>query len=256
MIVVRDSALAHDLHPSPNIGPRQAAGHPSLLILHYTGMPSAAKAIDWLARPESKVSCHYVIDEHGRITQMVAENMRAWHAGLSSWAGKNDINSASIGIEIQNPGHEHGYPDFPEAQMQAVAALSRDIVGRNGIAPAGVLAHSDVAPARKIDPGEKFDWAYLAKAGVGHWVEPVSLRPCGDNVGDSLPGSVVAEVQGLLARYGYGIGITGEMDAATLQVVRAFQLHFRPQKVDGCLDGSTLETLGRLIAALPGPSRA
>jgi N-acetylmuramoyl-L-alanine amidase len=255
VIVVRDSALVHDLHPSPNIGPRQADGLPSLLILHYTGMPSAAKAIDWLARPESKVSCHYVIDEQGRITQMVAEHMRAWHAGLSSWSGKTDINSASIGIEIQNPGHEHGYPEFPEPQMRAVAALSRDIMARNGIPPAGVLAHSDVAPARKIDPGEKFDWAYLARVGVGHWVEPAPLSS-EEGGSPALSPSKIVRAQALLARYGYGVQITGELDPATACIVRAFQLHFRPQRVDGVIDNSTHETLERLVAALPASLHA
>lgn len=252
MIEVRDSELVHELHPSPNIGPRRPGVRPSLLILHYTGMSSAEKAIDWLARPESKVSCHYVIDEHGRITQMVAEGARAWHAGLSSWAGETDINSASIGIEIQNPGHEHGYPEFPEAQMQAVASLSRDITSRNGIAPAGVLAHSDVAPGRKIDPGEKFDWAYLARAGVGHWVEPAPVADNDEGPAD-IGGACIAEAQALLARYGYGIDVTGELDPATSQVVRAFQLHFRPRRPDGRLDNSTMRTLERLVAALPAP---
>ena len=172
MTMKADSKLVDALHPSPNTGDRKKGSRPRLILLHYTGMPTAEKAIHWLAHPKSKVSCHYVIDDTGEITQMVPEGMRAWHAGVSHWAGETDINSASIGIEIQNPGHEHGYPDFPAEQMQAVAALCRDIAQRRAIRAESILAHSDVAPGRKIDPGEKFDWAWLAANGVGHWVEP------------------------------------------------------------------------------------
>ena len=152
-----------------------------MLILHYTGMPSCEDAIRCLASPQSGVSCHYVVDEDGAITQMVPEAFRAWHAGVSYWQGIEDINSCSIGIEIHNPGHDGAYPDFPDAQMAAVEALCLDIVDRNGIPPRRVLAHSDVAPRRKIDPGEKFDWAKLAQAGIGHWVEPADIT-CGDSL--------------------------------------------------------------------------
>jgi N-acetylmuramoyl-L-alanine amidase len=231
-----DSRLVTRVHAAANVEPRHAGAKPELLILHYTGMSSAAKAIDWLARAESRVSCHYVIDEGGRITQMVPERLRAWHAGVSSWHGKTDINSRSIGIEIQNPGHEHGYPDFPDAQMKAVLALSKDIVARHGMRPESMLAHSDVAPERKIDPGEKFNWAKLAKAGLGLCA--------------GAKGETVLKAQKLLAAYGYDTTATGEFDPKMAKVVRAFQLHFRPAKVDGRLDHSTLRTLERLVAAL------
>ena len=171
MIFKPDSPLVHALHPSCNAGDRRKGCRADMIVLHYTGMASADQAVKWLSDPRSKVSCHYVIDERGHITQLVAETQRAWHAGASHWAGETDINSASIGIEIQNPGHEHGYPDFPPEQMQAIAALCRDIAQRRGVPPERVLAHSDVAPGRKIDPGEKFDWAFLAKHGVGRWVD-------------------------------------------------------------------------------------
>jgi N-acetylmuramoyl-L-alanine amidase len=209
------------------------------------------RAIHWLTCTESRVSCHYGIDADGRITQMVAEERRAWHAGDSVWAGETDINSASIGIEIHNPGHELGYPDFPEAQMRAVERLCLDIVARNGIRPERVLAHSDVAPARKKDPGEKFPWDRLARAGIGLWVrsEPVDAADCGLGIGAAGPG--VAQVQAALRRYGYGIEATGELDATTAYVVAAFQRHFRPQRVDGRIDRSTIATLDRLLAALP-----
>lgn len=251
MILKPDSALVEAVHPSPNIGERRQGCRPRLIILHYTGMVSAERAIYWLAHPDSKVSCHYVIDELGAITQMVAEQARAWHAGASHWAGETDINSVSIGIEIQNPGHADGYPDFPCAQMQAVAALSRDIAARNAIAPEGVLAHSDVAPGRKIDPGEKFDWAWLAAQGVGHWVAPAPLD-CGDaGYAVGAKSRDIAEVQSLLRRYGYDTEPTGILDARTSTIVRAFQLHFRQQRADGRVDQGTLDTLARLVASLP-----
>ena len=192
MIAKADSGLVHELCPACNFGPRRAGMCPSILLLHYTGVASAAKAIDWLSRPDSRVSCHYVIDETGRITQMVAEEARAWHAGEASWAGESDINSASIGVEIQNPGHEMGYPDFPEPQLCAVEALAQDILSRHSIRPECVLAHSDVAPKRKIDPGEKFPWARLAAAGVGHWVEPAPLVDAEPGIGVGAAGPLFA----------------------------------------------------------------
>lgn len=245
-----------------------------ILLLHYTGMKSCERAIAWLADPRSKVSCHYVVDTDGTITQMVPEGLRAWHAGVSYWAGIDDVNSHSIGIEIHNPGHDDGYPMFPEAQMHAVIALCRDIVARNEIRPERVLAHSDVAPSRKIDPGEKFDWARLSRAGVGHWVEPAAPTDAvasDQNVAASSMNRAAEADQGrgteasshrevsraraLLAAYGYAIPLEGSADADFTTVVRAFQRHFRPQRVDGLLDASTLDTLERLVAALGQPAR-
>ncbi len=242
-----DSGVVASVHASANAGPRNNQSKPSILLMHYTGMPSAARAIDWLSRPESKVSCHYVIDTDGRITQMVPEALRAWHAGLSYWAGESDINSASIGIEIQNPGHEDGYHPFPRAQMRAVRDLALDIQRRHAIAPERILAHSDVAPLRKIDPGEKFDWRWLAQAGVGHWVAPVAIRAAERLASD--PG-LVSAASSLLAAYGYGVGVAGVSGPDLATVVRAFQRHFRPARVDGIVDRSTLETLERLLNAL------
>lgn len=244
-----DSALVSRLHPSPNIEARRDGLAPSILLLHYTGVATAAKAIDWLSRPESKVSCHYVIDEDGIVTQMVAEHLRAWHAGVSMWAGLTDVNSASIGIEIHNPGHDCGYPEFPTRQMQAVEALSRDILKRHRITSKCVLAHSDVAPGRKIDPGERFDWAGLAKAGVGVWVEPAPIDDCAPVFDPGCEGDAIREVQAELAAYGYGITPTGRHDADSVKVVAAFQRHFRQARVDGRIDRSTIETLDRLREA-------
>ena len=247
-----DSALVTQLHESHNIDERRGHLVPTLLILHYTGLPTVERSIEVLADPRCKVSCHYVVDVQGRITQMVAEEKRAWQAGVSYWAGETDINSASIGIEIQNPGHAGGYPDFPAAQMASVRDLCLDIMGRHPIPSAGVLAHSDIAPARKIDPGEKFDWAGLAAAGVGHWVRPEAVSLEGRKLGLGDAGTDVFSMQRRLASYGYGVPSHGEFDIATQYVVIAFQRHFRPARVDGCWDRSCSITLDRLLAALPG----
>jgi N-acetylmuramoyl-L-alanine amidase len=241
-----DTSLPADWRPAANQERRRDGEKPSILLMHYTGMASAERALHWLCVPESRVSCHYFIDETGHITQTVREEMRAWHAGEAFWAGDRDINSASIGIEIANPGHDAGYPDFPEAQMRTVEALSLDIVARHDIPPQRVLAHSDVAPHRKADPGEKFDWARLARAGVGHWVKPNSVE------GDAGfgPGDRSGEIKALqerLAAYGYEIAPSGHYCAQTEAVVIAFQRHFRPALVNGRADRSTLATLERLL---------
>jgi len=251
MTLAPDSRHVRRIHPSPNFGPRRHGLEPDLLLLHYTGLPTIERALDVLSRPDCKVSCHYVLDIDGTVIQMVPEAERAWHAGVAYWAGVTDINSCSIGIEIQNLGHGAGYPDFPEAQMVALEALCRDIVARNSIRPERVLAHSDVAPARKNDPGEKLDWRRLHRNGVGHWVEPVPPDPADHGLEIGQSGPIVSEAQTLLARYGYAIVPTGILDEPTAFVVTAFQRHFRPERVDGRIDGSTLATLDRLLAALP-----
>jgi N-acetylmuramoyl-L-alanine amidase len=248
MTAAPDSKLATEWRPSPNFEPRREGRVPDMLILHYTGMESCDGALDWLTREESKVSAHYLIDDAGRITQIVPEEMRAWHAGQSHWAGETDLNSCSIGIEIHNPGHDFDYSDFPEVQMQAVEALCLDILGRHVIPPARVLAHSDIAPGRKRDPGERFDWARLARAGVGLWVEPAALQDdAGFGQGDES--EAVAELQRGLQAFGYGVEVTSTYGKGLEQVVEAFQRHFRPARVDGRADRSTRETLARLLAA-------
>jgi N-acetylmuramoyl-L-alanine amidase len=244
-----DSALVHQVVAAVNREPRRGVARPTMLVQHYTGMTHAANAIRWLACAESRVSCHYVIDEGGRITQLVPERERAWHAGLSSWHGETDLNSASVGIEIQNPGHEDGYRDFPDAQIAAVIALSRDIIERHDIAPTRVLAHSDIAPMRKIDPGEKFPWDRLAAAGVGLFVPPSMPSIGGASLGPGDHGGGVRAAQALFARYGYDMPQSGAFDAQTEKVVCAFQRHFRPARCDGRLDLSTLATLERLLSA-------
>jgi N-acetylmuramoyl-L-alanine amidase len=211
-------------------------------------MSDAQKACDWLCNEASEVSCHYLVDEEGAIVQMVGEDKRAWHAGVSSWGEESDINSASIGIEIQNPGHGLGYSDFPAVQMQSVAALCQDIATRHRIKPKLVLAHSDVAPGRKIDPGEKFDWKFLHYKGVGHWVEPEPMSGGSYlQLGDS--GDPVTALQGLLKLYGYALDVDGFFSERTKVVVEAFQRHFRQVRVDGVADQSTVVTLHRLLSS-------
>ena len=246
-----DCKLVSDVAASPNFEPRAGGRRPDMLLLHYTGMQSSLAALARLRDPdEPRVSAHYFVDEDGTIIQLVPEASRAWHAGLASWAGESDVNSCSVGIEIVNPGHDFGYPDFPPHQIGSVIALCQDIIARRKIRAERVLAHSDVSPARKQDPGEKFPWQRLNLLGVGHWVEPT---PVADgpflNVGDC--GEEVSTLQMLLHEYGYGISVTGTYDAATRDVVAAFQRHFRPVRVDGVADASTQATLANLLAARP-----
>lgn len=237
--------------PSPNFGPRAEGAAIDILLLHYTDMKTAEAAIQLLSDPASQVSCHYVVAEDGTITQLVDEAHRAWHAGVSSWHGEGDINSRSIGIEIANLGHDHGYPDFPDAQIDAVIALACDICARHGIRPERILAHSDVAPARKRDPGEKFPWGRLASAGLGHFVEPEPIRG-GRFFSVGETGAPIEALQAMLALYGYPLQISGTYDQETELAVIAFQRHFRPERVDGIADSSTIATLHRLARSLSG----
>ncbi len=249
MSFVPDSPVAADVVASPNRGVRIGSGL-DMLILHYTGMPTADAAFERLRDPAAEVSAHYFVFEDGRVVQMVAEADRAWHAGAGAWAGVRDINSRSIGIEIAHPGHVGGLPPYPEAQIAAVMALARDIVVRRAIPAARVLAHSDVAPARKEDPGENFPWERLARAGIGHWVPPAPLRD-GRFFAEGESGQPIEALQAMLALYGYAQPITGAFDAAMAAVVTAFQRHFRPSRIDGVADSSTITTLRDLIAARP-----
>jgi N-acetylmuramoyl-L-alanine amidase len=213
-------------------------------------MPDANEALKRLCSPAAKVSCHYLVFEDGRTVQLVPEARRAWHAGVSTWEGMPDVNSRSIGIEIANPGHAGGLPPYPAVQIEAVTALCLDIVRRWRIRADRVIGHSDVAPERKDDPGELFPWDALYRAGVGHWVEPAPVRD-GRFYAFRDRGPAVRSLQAQLTTYGYGVPVTGVFDAATAAVVRAFQRHFRPARIDGAADPSTVETLANLIAARP-----
>jgi len=230
--------------PSPNHDSRNEAagalggGSPriDLLVLHYTGMQSAEAALDRLCDPAARVSSHYLVDEDGTLWRLVPEERRAWHAGISYWRGETGLNTASIGIEIANPGHEWGYRPFPEAQMQAVEELCRDIIARRRIPAHRIVGHSDIAPTRKSDPGELFDWPSLARAGIGLWPEPDGdlHRRRGRGVGIVERARALAD----LARIGYQVEPGSEAPA-----LAAFQRRFRPERWDGRLDG---ESSGRL----------
>jgi N-acetylmuramoyl-L-alanine amidase len=250
-----DSPLVEQVRPSPNHQPRRGVDRPDILLLHYTGMATTQAALERLCDPTAKVSSHYLVFEDGRVFQLVPESRRAFHAGESAWEGSTDINSRSIGIEIGNTGHDYGCPAFPDVQIQAVIGLCRDIVARWGIAPWHVLAHSDVAPLRKRDPGESFPWARLAAAGVGLWVEPAAMED-GQTLRPGDRGEEVARLQRRLAAYGYGITASGQYDAETQEIVAAFQRHFRPGQVDGIADVSTMRTLEALHERRGRPGHA
>jgi N-acetylmuramoyl-L-alanine amidase len=248
-----DTILASHTRLSPNHGERKDGKRARFIVLHYTGMKSAEAAIDWLCNPESQVSCHYMVDERGAITQLVPEALRAWHAGKGAWRGETDMNSASIGIEIQNRGHDLKQPKkrpppFPKRQIDAVLALVTDIATRNAIHPQDVIAHSDMAPRRKIDPGERFPWARLAKAGYGLWVRPSPIKgDTGFGLGHSGPD--VTALRRDLALLGFGIVQSDLFDDELRFALIAFQRHFRPKAVNGLADVSTLSTLRRLLRA-------
>lgn len=226
---------------SPNHNARKA--DVSLLVLHYTGMDSAEAAIERLCDRDWSVSAHYVVEEDGRIVQLVDEDRRAWHAGLGVWAGERDVNSASIGVEIVNGGHCYGLPAFPEAQIQAVTTLCQSIMARWAIPASGVIGHSDLAPERKLDPGEHFPWARLAGDGIGLWPD---ARPASGDQAVEGPGPALAALQGQLGAIGYGVNTDGVYSPLTRAVVTAFQRRFRPNGVDGLIDGET----AALIAAV------
>jgi N-acetylmuramoyl-L-alanine amidase len=238
--------------PSPNFDQRPAGRGIDMLVLHYTGMKTARAALARMCDPAAQVSAHYLIDEDGTTTALVAEQNRAWHAGRAWWWGESDINGCSIGIELVNPGHEIGYRDFPAPQMAALEELAARIMARHAIPPERVLGHSDVAPERRQDPGERFDWRRLAAAGMGLWpgaIGAIELAPLG-------PGDIgieVVKLQTALGRYGYRIDPTGVFNLQTETVVAAFQRHFRPGLIDGRVDGETWGLLDALLA-LSGPS--
>ncbi|MBT3701650.1 MAG: N-acetylmuramoyl-L-alanine amidase [Alphaproteobacteria bacterium] len=235
---------------SPNHDSRQPGQRVDMLLIHYTGMETAEAAFQRLKDPTAKVSAHYVIDEDGQLTRMVDETRRAWHAGVASWGGHTDINGCSIGIELVNPGHEFGLRAFPEAQMVALENLSRRLVTRYSIPKDRVLGHSDVAPIRKADPGEMFDWKRLAAAGVGLWPEHMNTGEWASlHLGDS--GAGVMKMQLDLKNFGYEIDVSGSFGAPTTVVVAAFQRHFRPSNVDGIADRETRSMLASVMAARP-----
>lgn len=234
--------------PSPNADARMEGAVIDTLILHYTGMPTGEAAIQRLCDAEAKVSAHYVVEEDGRIFQLVAEEKRAWHAGLSYWRGRERLNDYSIGVEIVNPGHEFGYRPFPEAQIESVIELCKGILSRHPIEARNVIGHSDIAPSRKEDPGELFPWARLAANGIGLWAEVpegVTCTPIA-RIGDS--GVLVEDFQHRLADFGYGIKTDGNFGAKTEFIVKAFQRHYDPANVCGIWTECSSAMLERLLA--------
>jgi N-acetylmuramoyl-L-alanine amidase len=233
---------------SPNHDARPEGGRIDMLVLHYTGMKTAAEAIDRLCDPAAKVSAHYVIDEDGTVWRLVEEGRRAWHAGLSFWQGTRDVNAASIGIELVNPGHEWGYRAFPETQMASLESLCRGLLEKHPIPADRVVGHSDVAPARKQDPGELFDWPRLARAGIGLW--PAEPAP---------PPPDVVKAQAMLGAIGYRVPGSGVLDEETRPVLIAFQRRFRPSRNDGDLDDETaarIAAVERAVSALRARRRS
>jgi N-acetylmuramoyl-L-alanine amidase len=221
--------------PSPNFDARPKSTPVDILVLHYTGMQSGAAAIERLCDPEAKVSAHYTVDEDGTIYAHVPEDSRAWHAGVSYWAGARDINARSIGIEIVNPGHEFGYRSFPDVQIEAAIELAQDIFARHPIPPERVLGHSDVAPARKWDPGELFPWGALSLAGIGLWPQTRKTQ------------LKVPFADGLRA---FGYGMKPEIDVPEKTVIEAFQRHWRPSRIDGVADRECEAILAALLGAI------
>lgn len=219
--------------PSPNRDARPEGQVIDTLVLHYTGMESGEAALERMCDPEAKVSAHYCIEEDGRIFALVPEDQRAWHAGVALWQGENDINARSLGIEMVNPGHEFGYRPFPATQMMALKTLALDILTRQPIPPARILGHSDVAPLRKEDPGELFDWPGLAASGIGIWPESTTAAVLENAVAKALQ------------RIGYGYT---EEDLPA--VIRAFQRHYRPNAITGAADAETRRRLAALLAEI------
>ncbi|WP_370237139.1 N-acetylmuramoyl-L-alanine amidase [Brevundimonas sp.] len=228
-----------------------------MLVLHYTGMQTAEEAIARLRDAEARVSAHYVVDEDGTLYALVPEERRAWHAGKGVWQGETDCNAASIGIEIVNPGHQWGYRDFPDVQIDAVIALIADIRGRWTIPDDRIIGHSDLAPDRKEDPGERFPWKRLAGEGHGLWFEPAPERVAalGPPLGLGDEGLGVIVLRAGLHRLGYGLMPGGDYDDATQQTVTAFQRHWRQERVDGIADGQTRATLMGVLQLATAESR-
>lgn len=226
--------------PSPNFDERTLPI--SMLVLHYTGMETGAAALERMRDASAKVSAHYMVEEDGEVFRLVEDDKRAWHAGVSEWRGETNLNSASIGIEIVNGGHDFGLPDFPDVQINAVIALSKLLIDKHNISPMNVVGHSDIAPARKQDPGEKFPWSGLAAAGIGLWPDHIEPdRRVLFEAGSRDRG--VAITQRGLAHIGYGARVSGVLDQDTQLIIEALQRRYRPDHIDGVIDMETMSLI-------------
>lgn len=241
-----------------------------LVVLHYTGMADADVALARLtdpaptagrypgpwqdpstppSQPLSRVSAHYLVEESGSIWRLVPEAARAWHAGAGAWEGREALNDRSIGIEIVNGGHDFGLPEYPEPQIESVVSLVRDILSRTGLTPWAVVGHSDVAPARKADPGERFPWRRLAGAGCSVWPEREdTAQPERPELRPEMSGEAVAALQADLRSFGYAAPLSAVFDPPTTACVMAFQRRFRPERVDGVADAAVQAALAALLA--------
>lgn len=229
-------------YPSPNYDDRHNIL--DMIILHYTDMLSGPESLERMCDPKAKVSAHYMIEEDGRIFSLVPENKRAWHAGISYWKGRANVNANSIGIELQNPGHSHGYRPFPKVQMEAVLNLIKNIRTRWEIPNYYILAHSDIAPDRKIDPGHLFDWGLLASHKIGIWPTKASIEACNSLLH-------IEEAQQCLEAIGYRCPPTGHLDAYTTQAIEAFQRHFCPQELRKGLSPYTMQVMQAVAELVP-----
>lgn len=232
---------------SPNFDDRPEGVRIDTLVLHYTGMKTGKEALERLCDPEAKVSAHYLIDEDGTLEALVPEEKRAWHAGISSWQGRSGVNAFSIGIELVNPGHEFGYRPFREAQYEVLIPLCQEIIARHDIPLRNVIGHSDIAPDRKEDPGELFDWERLADEGVGLWPVGQHAVSLSKDLKEGDHGDRVMRMQSKLAEYGYPVDLDGVFDENTMLNVLAFQRHFRPEKLDCVWDWECNDRLNVLL---------
>lgn len=229
-------------YASPNFGERRAGCKPSLILLHYTALPDTETTLRWFQDPARQLNSHYVIGDAGDVHHIVADQARAWHAGVGYWRGERDVNSISIGIELQNIGEP--VTPYPDAQMAATIELCHKLIAMHSIHPHAVVGHSDIAPQRKTDPGAHFSWAKLAQAGVGFWPEDdQSLIPTPVRFALDDRHEHIAEAQMLLNEIGYEVDVREVLDAWTANVLRAFQMHWRPARVDGLLDEGTRQRI-------------
>jgi N-acetylmuramoyl-L-alanine amidase len=237
-------------HPSPNFNTRN--GEVNMIIAHYTGMKSAKAALSRLCDPTAEVSAHYMIDDDGKIYRLVANEKRAWHAGRSHWAGQEDINSCSLGIELVNPGHEFGYREFPETQIASFMDLCRELAMVYRVPRYRILCHSDIAPNRKQDPGELFPWQRLYGGGIGFWPS-ADFKPkkTGRRYRVGNDGSEIRAIRDNFRKFGYQLADIDQFDEALTMVVIAFQRHWRQQNCDGIVDPETYAILLHLLDRLP-----